>query len=95
MMSRTWSDEMRFSKLMPLCLAVLAATALAQGTAVTYVADPEWLKLPEGRTEIGSMHGDIGVSAAGEVYISVEGTVKQRYAILGPNWASSLMRVPS
>jgi hypothetical protein len=31
------------------------------------------------------MHGDIAVSAAGEVYISVEGTVKQRYAILGPN----------
>jgi hypothetical protein len=35
--------------------------------------------------EIGSMHGDVAVSAAGEVYISVEGSVRQRFAILGPN----------
>jgi hypothetical protein len=70
------------------CLAfgfALVAAATAHGAAVTYQADPAWLKLPEGRTEIGSMHGDIAVSAAGEVYISVEGTVKQRFAILGPN----------
>ena len=31
------------------------------------------------------MHGDVAVSAAGEVYISVEGSVTQRFAILGPN----------
>jgi hypothetical protein len=44
-----------------------------------------WLTLPEGRTEIGSMHGDIAVAASGDVYISVEGSVRQRYAILGPS----------
>jgi hypothetical protein len=68
-----------------LCLALLATAPLAGAADIQYQEDPAWLQLPEGRTEIGSMHGDIAVSAAGEVYISVEGTVKQRYAILGPN----------
>ena len=31
------------------------------------------------------MHGDVAVSSAGEIYISVEGSVTQRFAILGPN----------
>ncbi len=75
---------MRASLPISLFLALLATT-LAHAAAPRYEADPTWLKLPEGRTEIGSMHGDIAMSAAGEVYISVEGTVKQRYAILGPN----------
>jgi hypothetical protein len=75
---------MRSILLTSLCLMTLTPAALA-ADAVTYEADPTWLKLPEGRTEIGSMHGDVGLSAAGEVYLSVEGTVKQRYAILGPN----------
>jgi hypothetical protein len=69
------------------CVAVLllaGAVALA-AEAVNFVADPAWLKLPEGRTEIGSMHGDVAVSANGEVYISVEGSVRQRFAILGPS----------
>jgi hypothetical protein len=76
---------MRTTLLETLCLASLALAPLAQGQTVTYEADPTWMKLPEGRTEIGSMHGDIALSAAGEVFLSVEGTVKQRYAILGPN----------
>jgi len=68
---------------LPCFLLIIAATAW--GAGAVYEADPDWLNLPEGRTEIGSMHGDIAVSAAGEVYISVEGTVRQRYAVLGPN----------
>lgn len=77
---------MRLSSISSLCMALLAtASATLAADSVTYVADPSWLKLPEGRTEIGAMHGDIAVSAAGEVYISVEGTVRQRFAILGPN----------
>ena len=31
------------------------------------------------------MHGDVAVSANRDVYISVEGTVTQRFAILGPS----------
>jgi hypothetical protein len=76
---------MRTTPLITICFGLLALAPLARGDSVTYEADPAWLKLPEGRTEIGSMHGDIALSAAGEVYLSVEGTVKQRYAILGPN----------
>lgn len=66
-------------------LLLLGAALLARGQGATPAADPDWLQLPEGRSEIGSMHGDIAVSAAGEVYISVEGSVRQRHAILGPN----------
>jgi hypothetical protein len=76
---------MRSSLLKPLCLALLVGAPFAHGAAIGFDVDPAWLKLPEGRTEIGAMHGDIGVSSAGEVYISVEGTVRQRFAVLGPN----------
>lgn len=31
------------------------------------------------------MHGTVAVSSANEVYINVEGTVRQRFAVLGPN----------
>jgi hypothetical protein len=64
---------------------MLAAQSQAPSAPRAYVAEPQWLKLPEGRTQIGSMHGDVAVSAAGEVFISVEGSVTQRFAILGPN----------
>lgn len=37
-----------------------------------YVAVADWLELPEDRETIGPMHGDIAVSSAGEVYVSVE-----------------------
>lgn len=76
---------MRAPLLKSFCFALLAATTLARGAGAHYEADGDWLTLPEGRTEIGSMHGDVAVSAAGEVYISVEGTVRQRFAVLGPN----------
>ncbi len=65
------------------CLAITLCVAVA--AADMYSAAADWPKLPEGRTEIGSMHGTVAVSAAGEVYISVEGTARQRFAILGPN----------
>lgn len=76
---------MRLPLLRLLCLALLIAAPNAWSAAVGFEVDGDWLSLPEGRTEIGAMHGDIAVSAAGEVYISVEGTVRQRFAILGPN----------
>jgi hypothetical protein len=49
-------------------VALLAATAAAQ--QLQPIAD--WLKLPPGRTQLGSMHGDIAVSANGEVFVSVQ-----------------------
>jgi hypothetical protein len=53
--------------------------------APDYTVVAGWLKLPEGRTEIGSMHGDVAVSSAGDVYVSVQGSVRQNLARLGPN----------
>src|SRR5258708_5922292 len=48
--------------------ALLAHTHLH---GVEYKAVPDWLKLPEGRTNIGNMHGDVAVSSKGEVYLRV------------------------
>ena len=62
-----------------------ASSAQVGGVDLVYKAAADWLKLPEGRTDIGSMHGDVAVSSSGDVYISVEGSVLQRYAIIGPN----------
>ena len=37
-----------------------------------FTAVADWLKLPEGRQNLGNMHGDVAVSSAGEVYVSVQ-----------------------
>ncbi|HUF74138.1 MAG TPA: hypothetical protein VMR74_14740 [Gammaproteobacteria bacterium] len=46
----------------------LCGASLAQ----SYEPVEGWLKLPADRETIGPMHGDIAVSRAGEVYVSVE-----------------------
>ena len=40
--------------------------------ANTYSVVPDWLKLPTGREQLGNQHGDVAVSSAGEVYVSVQ-----------------------
>ena len=50
-------------------LLVLLATPQA---ANNYAAVADWLKLPEGRTQLGNQHGDVAVSSAGDVYVSVQ-----------------------
>ena len=71
---------MRARLLLPLCFILLSTATSAQSVgsavAVDYKVVPDWLKLPDGRAEIGSMHGDVAVSSAGEVYVSVEGSVR-------------------
>jgi hypothetical protein len=49
--------------------ALLGGTLLA---AVEYKPVADWLKLPEGRPQMGNQHGDVAVSSAGEVYVSVQ-----------------------
>ena len=44
---------------------------LGHALAVEYKAVPNWYKLPEGRPQMGNMHGDVAVSANGDVYVSV------------------------
>ena len=53
-------------------LTALAFTALiGSAFALEYQAVPDWYKLPEGRSQMGNMHGDVAVSSNGEVYVSV------------------------
>jgi hypothetical protein len=54
---------------------VALGTTIALGTAslaAEYVAATNWPTLPPGRAQIGNMHGDVAVSSAGEVYVSVQ-----------------------
>jgi hypothetical protein len=53
-------------------VAALAGVVLCASASAEYVEVPGWLKLTDGRETIGPMHGDIAVSRAGEVYVSVE-----------------------
>ena len=52
---------------------VFAAILLFPASAADeFTAVADWLKLPEGRQNLGNMHGDVAVSSAGEVYVSVQ-----------------------
>src|SRR5262245_4776204 len=53
-----------------ICLGGAMLAPLA--AAVEYQPAADWLKLPAGKTQLGSMHGDIAVSSRDEVYVSVE-----------------------
>jgi hypothetical protein len=52
------------------CVSVAVLSPVS--AAVEYQAVADWLKLPPGKTQLGSMHGDIAVSSRDEVYVSVE-----------------------
>src|SRR4051794_32413177 len=52
--------------------AIASAALLVTAATADYKPVPDWLKLPEGQDKIGDMHGDVAVSAAGEVYVSVQ-----------------------
>lgn len=53
-------------------LATSATLLAADSKGLPYQPLPGWPRLPEGRTKIGNMHGDVAVSARGEVYVSVQ-----------------------
>ena len=57
----------------PLIALVIALTISSTLRAeLNYEATSDWIKLPEGRENIGNMHGDVAVSSAGELYVSVQ-----------------------
>ena len=55
-------------------LALIAATALlaTASAAGEYTVAANWLKLPDGRAQLGNQHGDVAVSSTGDVYVSVQ-----------------------
>ena len=61
-----------------------------------YKAVENWVKLPEGRVQLGNMHGDVAVSSVGEIYISVQDpkTAIQVYGSDG-QWIRNVKGAPS
>jgi hypothetical protein len=78
-------------------LAVLTGVLLCGAVdAQTYEPVADWLKLPAGREVLGQMHGDIAVSRAGEVYVSVE-TAGMGVQVFSPDgrYLRSLEKAPA
>ena len=55
-----------------LALTTVAAATMTADTPLTFHAAAGWPTLPPGRDKIGNMHGDVAVSSAGEIYVSVQ-----------------------
>jgi hypothetical protein len=60
---------MKHAALSAMALVALLTTASAAGE---FSVAPHWLKLPDGRAQLGNQHGDVGVSSAGDVFVSVQ-----------------------
>ena len=58
-------------KLVLISIPIVALLTRADA-AGNYTVEPNWLKLPEGRAQLGNQHGDVAVSSAGDVYVSVQ-----------------------
>jgi len=56
------------------CLIGLTALALVttSSAAGDFTVAANWLKLPEGRAQLGNQHGDVAVSSTDDVYVSVQ-----------------------
>ena len=54
-------------------LMCLATAPQAAERAPAFTMDSQFLTPPEGMATIGDSHGDIAVSPAGEIYVSVQG----------------------
>ena len=55
-------------------LALLLVFALIHSSSAAgdYTVAANWLKLPDGRAQLGNQHGDVAVSSVGDVYVSVQ-----------------------
>ena len=53
-------------------ILIVAATLGTVSAAGEYTVAANWLKLPEGRAQLGNQHGDVAVSSTGDVYVSVQ-----------------------
>ncbi len=77
-------------------LAALTLTALlGHAVAADWKVTADWLKLPEGRPQMGNQHGDIAISSKGEAYVSVMDP-KAGVQVYGPDgkWLRNLPDAP-
>jgi hypothetical protein len=51
--------------------SISLAALVVYAASLEFKAVPDWLKLPEGRAQLGNQHGDVAVSSKGEVYVSI------------------------
>ncbi len=79
-----------------LTLLTLIASACPLIAEHAYKAVADWVKLPEGRVQLGNMHGDVAVSSAGEVYVSVQDS-KAAVQVYGSDgkWIRNVKGAPS
>lgn len=78
-------------------LAAFTLTALLlPARAAEWKVTPDWLKLPEGRPNLGNQHGDIAISSKGEAYVSTIDP-KAGVQIYGPDgkWLRNLPDAPN
>ncbi len=60
---------MKHASLVFLTVFALITSSSAAGD---YTVAANWMKLPEGKAQLGNQHGDVAVSSAGDVYVSVQ-----------------------
>lgn len=58
--------------LFAILIAVAGTGLIVRAAAPEFTSVNDWLMLADGRPSLGNMHGDIAVSANGEVYVSVQ-----------------------
>lgn len=51
---------------------IASTTVLVNAAGLEFKAVADWLKLPDGRLQLGNQHGDVAVSSKGDVYVSVQ-----------------------
>jgi DNA-binding beta-propeller fold protein YncE len=55
-----------------LILLTVFALITSSSASGDYTVAANWLKVPEGKAQLGNQHGDVAVSSAGDVYVSVQ-----------------------
>lgn len=79
---RSPNSVLRFGLSVVLALSGIP-TAWAAERPVAFEMDPNFLKPPADMSTIGDSHGDIAVSPAGEIYVSVEGGPRPGIQVYG------------
>src|SRR3954451_15044558 len=66
------------------CMAVLLSVQTSIAAEPNYQFVPDFLTPPPGKETIGNGHGEIGVDAAGNIYVSVEGQKEGGIQVYSP-----------
>jgi len=83
--------------LIPLSILGLAAVCVATaatGDAPSWKASSEWVQLPKNLEKMGVAHGDVAISSAGEVYVSLTGGLRAGIQVYDAN-GKYLRNVPN